>query len=263
MQPSSGPRSSGAGRLTFALALGTCLSVVPAFADSVDGVVTWSDRLVLSVPVSGVVAEVNVRPGQQVDAGAVLLRLDATPFDARLADARARQAGLARQSEEAALDAQRARELYDRTVASDSELQAALIASEQARAELDQAKAQRALASWSLEHASLSAPYDARVLAVHVAPGQTVVTELDAPPMIELARAGELGVRAELAPEAAVGLEPGQSVQVRLGGETRSAQIRGITAVERESGARYVLQLRVSDAPADVLPGMAASVELD
>ncbi|MGC9456466.1 MAG: efflux RND transporter periplasmic adaptor subunit [Halothiobacillaceae bacterium] len=244
-----------------AFVLALCLPAA-VLAETVDGVVTWSERLVLSVPVSGVVAEVNVRPGQTVEAGRVLLRLDATPFDARLAEARALQQGLTRQAEEAALDAERAQALYDRTVASDSELQAALIASEQARAELEQARAQRTLAAWSRERSVLSAPYEARVLAVHVTPGQTVVSALDAPRMIELAPAGELGVQVDVTPAAAAGLKLGQTLSVQMGDVTATGEIAGITAVDDESGIRYRLALRVSDVPGDVLPGMPARVTL-
>jgi Multidrug resistance efflux pump len=115
------------------LILGLSLAgvVSPAFAvdepQTLDGHLAWAEVTRLSTPVSGVVTEIPVQPGQQVEKGAVLLRLDRKPFSDKLAAAVAIRSGLVRAADEAKRDAERTQQLYDRTVASESERQEALI----------------------------------------------------------------------------------------------------------------------------------------
>ena len=60
---------------------------VESAAAEVTGVLDWLRRVELGTPVSGVVAEVLVRPGDRVERDQVLLRLQAPRFEAELARA--------------------------------------------------------------------------------------------------------------------------------------------------------------------------------
>src|SRR5574340_243925 len=84
-----------------------------------------ADKLELITRVSGVVAEVLVKPGQRVKKGAVLLRLDTTVLQARLDEASAEEARARADEADAKRDMERAQELFNRTVSSTTELDAA------------------------------------------------------------------------------------------------------------------------------------------
>ena len=136
----------------------------------------WAaDKVELTTRVSGVVDVVLVKPGQRVKKGAVLLRLDRTILRAGLDEAVAEQARAQADADDARRELERARELFDRTVSSTTELDAAALRDARARAALSAAKARRAIAQKNLNDAELKAPFDGVVDAVPGAPG-TVVT---------------------------------------------------------------------------------------
>jgi len=136
----------------------------------------WAaDTVELSTRVSGVVAEVRVKPGQRVKKGTVLLRLDKTVLQAQLDEANAEQARAQADAGDARRELERVQELYKRTVSSTSELDAATLRNARAQATLAAAKARRVIAQKNLQDAELKAPFDGTVNSVPGGPG-TVVT---------------------------------------------------------------------------------------
>src|SRR4030066_40994 len=102
----------------------------------------WAaDKVELTPRVSGVVEEVLVKPGQRVKKGAVLLRLDKTVLQAQLDEAAAEQARADADEGDARRELERAEELFNRTVSSTSELEAATLRHARAKAALSGAKA--------------------------------------------------------------------------------------------------------------------------
>lgn len=142
----------------------------------VAGSPVWAaDTVELSTRVSGVVAEVRVKPGQRVKKGAVLLRLDKTVLQAQLDEASAEQARAQADAGDARRELERVQELYKRTVSSTSELDAATLRNARAQSTLAAAKARRVIAQKNLQDADLKAPFDGTVKSVPGGPG-TVVT---------------------------------------------------------------------------------------
>ncbi len=142
--------------------------------------------LELGVLVSGVVDEVKVRPGQQVKAGEILLRLEAAPFRARLAVAQARVAARRAALDEARRDLTRAEELYEQTLLSDYELATARRAELEARADLAEAEAALTDARLALARSRLRAPVAGRVVAVRSWSGQAVQNACRIQPLVLL-----------------------------------------------------------------------------
>lgn len=134
-----------------------------------------AERVELTTRVSGVVEAVLVKPGQRVKKGAVLLRLDRTVLQARLDEAAAEQARADADEEDARRELERAQELFDRTVSSTSELEAATLRHARAQAALSGANARLVIAKKNLGDAELRAPFGGVVSAVPGGPG-TVVT---------------------------------------------------------------------------------------
>lgn len=217
-------------------------AVSPAFASddsqTLNGHLAWAEVTRLSTPVSGVVTQIPVQPGQQVKQGAVLLRLDRKPLADRLAAAVAIRSGLVRAAAEAKRDAERTQQLYDRTVASESERQEALIKQEQAEASLNEARARADLRQWELGKATLTAPYPARILSVDTAVGETVSSELNAPVLLRIARSDEMLAVANASPDVASHLSLGQKMNVLVG--QASAQTKVEAKVEAKVEGRLV-----------------------
>lgn len=149
------------------LAAGLSLLAASAAAQTVE----------LTVPVSGVVEVVWVKPGQRVAAGTPLLRLDETALRAQLDEAEARLAQAETDAADAARDFGRARELHERLVTALSEFEAAQSRHARAGAQLRLAQAQRARAAHALASATLRAPAAGRVVAVPGQPGVVVTAE--------------------------------------------------------------------------------------
>lgn len=142
---------------------------------AVSGSVWAAESVELSTRVSGVVAEVRVKPGQHVKKGTLLLRLDKTVLQAQLDEARAEQMRAQADAGDSKRELERVQELFKRTVSSTSELDAATLRHARAQASLAAAKARRVIAQKNVQDAELKAPFDGTVSAVPGGPG-TVVT---------------------------------------------------------------------------------------
>jgi RND family efflux transporter MFP subunit len=139
---------------------------------------SWAaDKLELTTRVSGVVDEVLVKTGQRVKKGAVLLRLGKTVLQARLDEATAEQAQAQADEADARRELDRAQELFNRTVSSTSELEAAMLRHARAQATLAAAGARRVIAQKNLDDAELKAPIDGVVSALPGGPGTVVIAD--------------------------------------------------------------------------------------
>jgi RND family efflux transporter MFP subunit len=136
-----------------------------------------ADGVELTTRVSGMVEEVLVSKGQKVKKGAVLLRLNTVILQARLDEAAADEDRSKADEADAKRELARAQELYDRTVSSTTELEAASLAYARAQAALAAAVARRVVAQKNLADAELKAPFDGVVSALPAAPGVVVVAE--------------------------------------------------------------------------------------
>lgn len=154
-----------------------CLGVGTAWA---------ADGVELTTRVSGVVETVLVKPGQKVRKGAVLLRLEPTLLRARLDEAAAEVTRAEVEEADAKRDLDRAQELYERTVSSTSELDAAKTRHARAQAIVSTAKARRTIAQKNLDDAELKAPFDGQVGAVPGMPGTVVAADCQPRPLVVL-----------------------------------------------------------------------------
>lgn len=147
----------------------------------------WAaDAVELTTRVSGVVEAVLVKSGQRVKKGAVLLRLDRTVLQARLDEAAAEHARAQADEADAKRELERAQELFDRTVSSATELEAAALRHARAQAALSAVQARRVIAQKNLQDAELKAPFDGVVSAVPGGPGTVVAADCQPRPLVIL-----------------------------------------------------------------------------
>jgi RND family efflux transporter MFP subunit len=196
-----------------------------AFAADFEAKLDWAGLYIVSFPLDGRIARVHVNAGDRVGKGALLVELNTEPIDISVkqyeAEMAARQPVLA----DAKRDFEHAQSLYEQTVLSDVELQRARHAFEKATAELTAARARLQYARWQKRQARVSAPWEAWVIERNVEPGQMLVAEQRARPVLILARAGQMTARAELPLSAIQALETGQPLTVLINNRAFSATV--------------------------------------
>ena len=212
------------------------LTSITAGAAEYPAELAWSQRVVLSTPVSGLVTAVPATAGERVSAGQVLVQLDTRPFASALREAEAQAHKHQLNRDEAKRELERTRELYERTVISVHDLQVQEIATASAEADYASALAVLEAARLHLEYATVQAPFAGLVLEVAVATGETIINTQQATPMVILAQDQPMTARAQV-PAAAIGtLLPGQAATVQVNGQSYTANVVQVGAEPDDSG---------------------------
>ncbi|MDH5409014.1 MAG: efflux RND transporter periplasmic adaptor subunit [Gammaproteobacteria bacterium] len=188
----------------------------------------WSKRVELGTPVNGVIKEVNVDIGQRIAKDTVLVSLDARGYRAAQSKARANVKHLKEAWLEAKRERDRAKELYERTVLSDRDLQLALNALTSAESAHLTAKAELVQAELNLEYSSLRAPFDAIVLKRNAEVGQTVVSELKPEVLVVIAASDQMIARGLISASHLNGDIHGQSATVKVDGLSYQGKVKHI-----------------------------------
>jgi RND family efflux transporter MFP subunit len=141
---------------------------------SYPGHVEAVERVEVRPRVSGYIQSVNFKEGEVVHKGAVLLRIDARPYAAAVAEA---EAALAKAEAEAALaerERRRAMRLLERQAASGEEAERRAAEAQVARSAVAAATAALARARLDLEHTKVIAPIAGRIGRAEVTAGNLV-----------------------------------------------------------------------------------------
>ena len=224
-----------------------------------EGRTVWAGITKLSTPLTGMIEQVLVTPGEYVRQGQVLLRMDQRVVRARVAEAVANAEYASLQQQEMARELERAEELYERTLLADHELDLARIAAARGMAEYRAAQAAEAKAREALLHSELRAPFAARVLSQHVASGEIVNNQFFAIPMLVVANSEQMLVSLRLGAEQVVGLSQGMALVVEVDGERHPASLKAIS-YDPGSGDYH---LEVLFTPSQrIIAGMPARVRL-
>lgn len=233
-------------------------------AKELTGVLDWVDRQVLATPMSGVVAAIKVSEGDRVKRGQMLLRLDQTRIQARLAAAKADMAGVTESMQEAQREFERVQDLYDRTLISDRDLQLGKIAFQNAKANLAKKEAALVSAQWLKKYSAIVSSRPLQILKVHVLPGSVVKQEDAVTPMLTVANAGQMRVTVATTLSAVAGIKTGQDYAVFVGTKRYQGRVQGVSfdpVQGQGAGALYALSL-VFDTDAALRAGQAARVVL-
>jgi membrane fusion protein (multidrug efflux system) len=117
-----------------------------------------SDNVDVRARVQGYVQEIAYNEGTVVNEGDVLLRLDARPYEADLAQAQAKLAEAQANQEKTDQEAQRQTDLFNKKVASDRDYRNAVQANSAAKATVDASHAAVDQAELNLEYATIKSP---------------------------------------------------------------------------------------------------------
>lgn len=225
------------------------LMVPTAYAAEYEGRLEWSRQVPLGTLASGVVEQVTVQAGDRVRRGQLLARLDQRALVADARRAEAQVAYLRSAFDESARELERTRELYERTLLADHDLQLAQIAHAKAEAGLRAAEAELAQAQLLLDYSAVRAPFDGVVLSREAEPGQVVVTRLASVTLLTVAATGEMVARIEVPAAKRSAVKAGQKATVRVDGQSFAGRVRPAVPAAGESPAVVDVGFEV---PADV-----------
>lgn len=240
------------------LMLGVTSAVVQAA--EIEGVLDWSQRAVLSTPVSGVVQAVKVKEGDEVKAGDVLLQLDRRGFLAHLEQAKAQEQSLSLELEEANKEWERAQELYDRTVLSDHELATAKVNQSVAAAAYASAKAVLVQAELNAQYSEIKAPFDGLIVQRMVEPGQVVSNDLQAVPMLTIADHKRMVLSAYVKADKLGKIKIGQSVSLETDSKSFQGKVSSIGYEPEDQG--YLVKVEFDASTHQLRKGAIAKAKL-
>ncbi|HUT40300.1 MAG TPA: efflux RND transporter periplasmic adaptor subunit [Gammaproteobacteria bacterium] len=235
--------------------------VTTAAAVDFPAVLDWSQRAVLSTPVSGVISTVAVSAGEHVSTGQPLLQIDQRPFAAALADAGAQLRKQELNRDEARRELERTRELYERTVISVHDLELEEIAFATAQSDYTSAVAAHNTAKLHMEYSTLHAPFAGLVLAVDVSSGMAVINTQQATPLVTLAQDRPMHALARIDAARLDGIRSGQAVKVNLNGTRFDGSIRHIGA-EPDGNGLYTLTIAFDPGDSVLRAGLPAQIEI-
>jgi len=245
--------------------LSATLLMIPQtlWAADMQAVLQWSHRVELSSPVSGVVSAVKVEAGDQVRKGQVLLLLDASLYQAKVAENQAAITRLTAEVAEAKRDLDRVQELYARTVVATAELDQTKLRMTRAESLLAEARASLRQNQKILDDSIIRAPFDAVVILRQAEPGMSVAAGLQPQILLVLAKTGEMLARLQLPAVQIEKLKAGQAVTVETGGKSYSGTIKslGLEPVKHKDELSYPVDV-VFFTKEQMRAGIAAVVKM-
>ncbi len=200
------------------------------------------------------IIEVGVQAGQEVHAGQVLVRLDDEDLRAQVRQAEAVVAAAQAARDQAQIDYDRIKRLYEQANASKTEFDQADTALKSASAELERAKQAQAQTETVLEYATIRSPIDGKVVDKRVEvgdtarPGEVLLTLYD-PTRMQLVAS----VRESLTQR----LQVGQTIGVQIDALNKICEGRVSEIVpEAESASRTFAVKVIGPCPPGVYSGM-------
>jgi multidrug efflux system membrane fusion protein len=145
------------------------------------GTVLANATVQVTARVGGVIDAAYFREGQMVKAGDLLFQIDARPYEAALAQARADLAKDQAQLTNAVNNEKRTRSVYDEHLTSAEQLDAAVAATSSARAAVQADQAAVQIAELNLDYTRIRSPVDGKTGAILVHPGNLATTNGTSP----------------------------------------------------------------------------------
>lgn len=239
---------------------------ISAYAAPYDAKIQFTQRIVLSVPVSGEIAQVNINRGDQFKSGDVLLALNKVPFEASVQKAQAQVNSTQALLREADRDHQHLLELYDRGVLSKVELENAELKLKRATADFNAAQAKLTQANYDLQHSMITAPFDGLVLDVKVRPYESVNNLTSVMPLMTIAQLDKYTATALVPLSVANKLKLNSKASVSVSNKNYTGSVSGIAYEPVDSSKKDKLyEVRVDfDSKGKLLrAGQSASVSLN
>ncbi len=186
------------------------------------------NEITLAAEVSARVAEITARPGEAVEAGDLLVRLDEREFRNQRQTALARIAMAESAKDLARIRAERARRLAPDRFVSEDQLLEAETNLRRASAELDAARSDLEQAELMLERAAIAAPFTGVVTRRAVGEGALASPGT---PLLDLVATDGIEVTASIPPDQVAGLLAAESIEFKAGTRSWPVEVDRVAAV--------------------------------
>jgi RND family efflux transporter MFP subunit len=226
------------------------------------GVVRAGRETELSFRVPGRIDDLIVRVGDRVSAGSLIAQLERDDFEIALRRAEADLTQSRAAERNAVADLERIRGLYEGGNAAQTELDAALAASQSGSARVDSSRQSREQARRQLAYTTLRAPVDGSIAAVPVevnenvkAGQQIVLLTSGSRPEVEVAMPEAFITQVVRGARVTVSLDAIDA----LGDRALEATVTEVGVASTGGTTTFPVTARLSDTTADVRSGMAAT----
>lgn len=235
----------------------------PVVAEEYEATLLWSKRAELSTPVKGVVQQVLAQSGKVVAKGEVLVQLDPRIFNADLSFARAQLKNSEEKSQEAKRELERQKDMYDRTMLSEHELQVAKNNYTEAKSQYQQAKASLIKAKLNLEYSAIRAPFHAIVISASAVKGQVVASEMIPPVLVIVAEAKRMLARIFVTADKLNNIAINQPAKVNVAGQTFQGKVLNIALeTDAKKEGYYAVDVIFDSEKVMLRAGQKATVKL-
>ncbi len=236
---------------------------------SATGTLNAVTTVLVGSQVSGTISKIYVDYNSQVKDGELLAQIDPTFLQATVSEQSANVDRARAQVNEAARNFERTKQLFEKSLISQAELDASITSRETAEASLKQAEASLERAKVNLRYATIKSPIDGVVISRDVDVGQTVAASLSAPTLFTIANdLSRMQVEASI-DEADIGnVKEGQKVVFRVDSYPEEeftgmvSQIR-LAPVVSQNVVTYNVIIDVSNSELKLMPGMTANVVIE
>lgn len=205
-----------------------------AHAANYDATVEFTNKVTLSLPVTGTVKEANINAGQKINSGDTLITLEQIPFKAALQEAEAnlliKQSRLA----ESQRDLNHAQELYDMSSLSTVSLENAQQQHKRSNGEYNIAKARLVKAKYDFDNTKVIAPFNGWIIKVHTTKNETVNNLTKSTPLVTIAEAEKYTASTYVPLDKLKSLKIGSAATVSIENRDITAKISAI-ALEPKS----------------------------
>lgn len=217
--------------------------------------------------VSGTVTKIFADFNDEVRAGQVVALIDTTFLAASLRDAQANMERVKAQYEQQMRELERARQLFDKKLNSQSELEMAIYNVDVAKANMKSSQSSLDRAAINLKYATVRTPISGTVIARNVDVGQTVAASLSAPTLFLIANdLAKMQIQANV-DESDIGkIQEGQDVRFTVQAYSEKT-FNGVVSQIRlqpqtiQNVVNYSVIVNVDNSENYLLPGMTATVE--
>lgn len=188
-------------------------SSTEAIFEGVAASITAKQATIISSRLLARIDKINVRSGDTVNKGDILIILENDDLSSRVIEAREQVNAMIARHTEAQQNFQRAEELFNRKIASKFDLDKSKADYQSIKAELTAAQQNLAQAQTTLSYATLRAPINGKIVDRFAEPGNTAQAGAK---LLSLYNPLSLRVEAQVREALALTLEQGQSITVDL-----------------------------------------------
>ena len=228
---------------------------------AVPGSIVSDGRIDVSSRIIGFVEQLDVREGQEVSRGDVLVRIDSTDVDAAIRQARGALRAAEKTLEDSQLDAEKYRNLSTSGTISSEALRKAELGTEIARINLDKAQSAVKAAEAQKEYTTITSPVDGVIVSVAKRRGEMATTGA---PLVTVESREVLLFKAYISERDLAAIDTEQTVPIRidsLGDRVFEGRFRGIVPSADEVTRRYEINVVMPKTSA-LLPGMFGRAEI-